>query len=443
MTPSIDYGTSLIFAFTLFFVGAVYAKYFSLRGYRGALLIFSIGFLVRILAVYGIYHYLIAAGGDGFVIGDDRQYDVVAKEIAGDIRAGLSGYKELNTGWVNVGYFNLGGWLYYHFGFDTVSARIFNAFLSSITSLFVYAIAQKSFGPKEGKISAWIYALLPSVIFWSTQHLKDSLVIYLTVIVMYSLIVKMGGIRGTLVALIQVVIAIFCLWFVRKDLCFPLAAMVAAALAIKLTPLGLVLDKKKIPLVLQGLGMGILLAAVLLITNMTKQGEEFQESLSGVGHYQEKLVRTGNAGFTNRLRVVSAGDIYKLPAAMLFTMAAPLPNFSAPADPRTLGLSLYAYLNIPLIILTPCILLGFYIMGKYKMSIIDSALIRWFPVAVLAGISIFYLGVLRYNSQLLFGFSIFAGVALANRRRFRVLLQLGYIGYGAALLAGLLLAIYL
>ena len=125
----VDILQSIVIAVFLYMGGVIYV-FFNKDGNRTlGIKIFSLAFLLRFISLYGIYYYLIYIGGDGFVIKDYRQYDVVAKLISHELNKGLDGYRQYGSGWKNIAYFNFNGWLYYYFNFDTLSSRMVNAFL--------------------------------------------------------------------------------------------------------------------------------------------------------------------------------------------------------------------------------------------------------------------------------------------------------------------------
>jgi len=129
----VDLLQSIAVAMLLYFLGLVYV--FLLKSGNKAIIIklFSFAFIVRIISVYAIYYYLISIGDDGFASRDDGYYDHVARQISYELSKGFSGFKEYGVGIVNIGYFNLNGWLYYYLNFDTLSARMINVVCSSLT----------------------------------------------------------------------------------------------------------------------------------------------------------------------------------------------------------------------------------------------------------------------------------------------------------------------
>ena len=183
---------SIFVVITFFFTGLFFI-YFLKKHDRSTLAkIFTVAFVLRVVTVFSLYFYLISIGGDGFVLDDDRKYDRVATQIASELSKGKIGYKQHGSGWSNIGYFNFNGWLYSTFDFDTISTRMLNALLGSLTALLFYLIFEKIFDRKRAAVVGYTIALLPNLIFWASVQFKDTAIIFCSAVLMYVLVCKLG-----------------------------------------------------------------------------------------------------------------------------------------------------------------------------------------------------------------------------------------------------------
>ena len=150
----------------------------------------------------------------------------------------------------------------------------------------------------------------------------------------------------------------------------------------------------------------------------SQAGSNFIGTVDKFNQVQEHLSSEGAAGFTRYMRISGPGDIYKLPAAMVFTSMAPLPNFGPTTDWRKYGHKIYSFINLSLVLLMPLVFFGFFKFTNVNMKFTDELLVKWLPLFTWASVSIFYMGVLRYKSGLLPYFVMWASVAWAYRHQY-------------------------
>lgn len=77
--------------------------------------------------------------------------------------------------------------LYSVFGYSTFLMRFLNSFLSIWTGIIVYFIGKEVFTPKMGKLAMAIFIFIPSVFVFSITLLRDNLVLFLAVVIIWSL----------------------------------------------------------------------------------------------------------------------------------------------------------------------------------------------------------------------------------------------------------------
>ena len=215
---------SLGVAISLYLIGLAYISTRKFAGRSFLIRIYSFAFVVRLLALFSIYFALLSLGGDGYVISDDRSYNLTALEIADDLKSQRGGYKQYDTGYSNIAYFNFNGFLYHHMGFDTLTMRVLNGFFGSIVIVLIYRIMLQLFDQRIARLAAIMVAVVPNMIFWSVSQVKDPLIIFSTFSIIYILICKLHSGRLALY-FIPYCAFMYMLWHLRKDFCFPLIAI--------------------------------------------------------------------------------------------------------------------------------------------------------------------------------------------------------------------------
>lgn len=409
---------SVFLFLALIIAGFVFIYFFksSDRNYLNKL--FFAAFCLRAIFVYIVYYYLVGVGGDGFVFIDDRTYDAAGQQIAHALNTGKDGY-ELQSWQQNPGYFYLNGFVYSLLGTDTFSMRVINAFLSSLTAVLVYEIARLLFDIKVAKIAGLLSAFLPSVVYLSVLQFKDTALVFVMVYTTYLLISRIDK-RISIQMIIALLISLFVMWYLRKDYTLPYIGIVLLWLILRYTHLEKWLEKMKKSgfSAFAGLGLLILGSVVLVALVNTQAGQIFIDRYDRITGTNQEFVEKASSnqiGFSRHLRINTASDLYKLPASVAFTTILPLPVAGWVTSGEKAGLALYSIANLFFILLLPYVLLGY--MQSKNISIVNSVMIRWFPVLVLVGISIVFMGVLRYKEQLMPFFIIWAAVALSERNK--------------------------
>ena len=428
---NIDIFLSLGVAVGLFFVGILFAVINRVPGQAFTIKVFSLAFILRMAAAFSIYYSLIAVGGDGFVIADDRAYDKTAHQIDRDLTNNRQGFKEVGEGYSNIAYFNLNGFVYHYLGFDTMTSRMLNVFFGAIIVLLGYYIMLQLFDIKLAKIAAVLMAVLPNLIFWSASQVKDPLITLCTMSLIYIMVCKFrSGI--TLSVVVAYLFFMVLLLFLRKDFCLPLIVVSIIWFVFRYTFFARYFnDPQRSVFMKMGL-MFILSIPLILGMISTQSGEELTDTISKFNEMQRELSdsngMSSSAGFSRYLRVVTPTDFYKLPLAMAFTAIAPLPSFRQVTDPVQYGAVLYSFTNIPLVLMMPFIFVGFVKFKSASMEFTDELLIKWLPMLILASITILYMGVLRYKTALMPYFMMWAAFGWCHRRRYKAHIELTYIG---------------
>lgn len=103
------------------------------------------------------------------------------------------------------------GLVYSYVGKNPLVLFFINSLANSLTIIFVYSLAKELGGKKVAPTAAIFVVLWPSLIFWSTQNFKDSLISFAVVLFFYSLLQFEGGLKIHFLPII-----IFCLFVLSK-----------------------------------------------------------------------------------------------------------------------------------------------------------------------------------------------------------------------------------
>jgi hypothetical protein len=85
------------------------------------------------------------------------------------------------------GYFHVIGIFYYLFGYSPITVKFINCLLGALIPILIYAIG-KNFNKSSDKIACCLVMFFPSLIIWSTTNLKDTSVVFVSIIMLWSAI---------------------------------------------------------------------------------------------------------------------------------------------------------------------------------------------------------------------------------------------------------------
>jgi hypothetical protein len=80
-------------------------------------------------------------------------------------------------------------------GYNTLFIKLINGLLAALASVYTYKLGKHFFDSSVGRFSAVITAFMPSLILWTSQNLKDSMVLFFS---MWALWVAAQGLHWTL-----------------------------------------------------------------------------------------------------------------------------------------------------------------------------------------------------------------------------------------------------
>jgi hypothetical protein len=219
----------------------------------------------------------------------------------------------------NFGFGHVVAGVYFVFGRYAVAVSYFNSLVGTITVLLVYVLARRFVQALVARRAAWLVALMPSMILWSSIAIKDPLMTILIVLcLLFCVRIKEHVTIGDVVGVALTLAAM-------QRLRFYMVYFVGFAI------LGsLVLDRGMrlvTGLYKQVLLVGIVLAlfALVGIIGPAQEGTEVL-SLQRVSSYRSGMAHTAESGFNNDVDVSSPGRaLLFLPIGMSVLLLGPFP----------------------------------------------------------------------------------------------------------------------
>lgn len=210
--------------------------------------------------------------------------------------------------------------IYYLIGRNIFAAQSFCAVFGAATAPMVYFCAVKMFNNKRvGKISAVAIAFFPSFIIWSSQLMKDGLIIFLLVLAM-TMVLQLQE-KFNYPALLLLIFSLFGIISLRFYIFYMVAIAVVGSFVVGLTGSVQSLIRRMAVLVLLGLGLTYL----GVIRNATVDFERFG-TLEQVQGSRLDLAQSAESGFNEDVDVSTAeGAISAVPIGFLYLMFAPFP----------------------------------------------------------------------------------------------------------------------
>jgi len=135
------------------------------------------------LIIRFVFIYIMFSNGTEYSGTDGLIYHQVAKDIARQLKSGIPVW---NLKYEYTWYTVLVGIQYAIFGVNRYAASFVNSFISILTGYYLTAIALKlKFNDRRSFIIGTIYMFIPSMIVWTADTRKESLIFFLIVIIWY------------------------------------------------------------------------------------------------------------------------------------------------------------------------------------------------------------------------------------------------------------------
>jgi hypothetical protein len=282
-------------------------------------------FLIALLARLGLGISVLYFGGTDFFAGDVYTYDAVGQRLV-EIWQGLPvpndqiTYRAGLTAGPAWGMYYLIGAIYFVCGQSILVGQSFCAVIGAATAPMIYFCAEKIFqNQRVAKLSAIAIALFPSFVLWSSQMLKDGLIIFLLVLVMTMILqLQVKFSYGSIAALI---FSLFGILSLRFYIFYIIVLAVVGSFTIGVNTSGKSIVRRV--LVIFILGLSLVYLGVL-----KNAGEEFETygSLEKIQQGRNYLRDAGDSGFGEEIDVsTTGGAIAALPVGMSYLMLAPFP----------------------------------------------------------------------------------------------------------------------
>lgn len=282
--------------------------------------IFLIALLVRLIFGFTIQLLEIKM----LIAEDIRLYDAVGWRLA-EIWQGLPIPNDSITaragmtsgpGW---GMNYLVGAIYYICGQSILTAQSFCAVIGATTAPMVYFCAERIYHNRQvAKISAILIALFPSFIIWSSQLLKDGLIVFLLVAAM-TMVLQLQR-KFNYLAIIALMFSLFGILSLRFYIFYMVAFAVAGSFVIGLNPSIKSVIRNTLVIVFLGIGLTYLGVIRTAETDFDQYLtlERVQISRADLASY--------NSGFGEDIDVsTTQGAISALPIGFSYLMFAPFP----------------------------------------------------------------------------------------------------------------------
>lgn len=221
------------------------------------------------------------------------------------------------AGW-GMNYF-VGG-LYFFLGRNILVAQSLCGVIGAATAPMVYICAQKVFqNIRVAKFSAFAIALFPSFIIWSSQLMKDGLIIFLLVLAM-TMVLHLQE-KFDYGAVVVLVLSLFGIMSLRFYIFYMVMAAVVSSFLIGTANTIPAIARRSVVLIVIGLGLtyfGVIRTASL---DLDRFG-----SLEAVQRSRSDLATSATSGFGAEMDVsTTEGAISALPVGLTYLMLAPFP----------------------------------------------------------------------------------------------------------------------
>jgi 4-amino-4-deoxy-L-arabinose transferase-like glycosyltransferase len=210
--------------------------------------------------------------------------------------------------------------VYYLTGRNIFAAQSLCAVFGAATAPMVYYCATKMFrNNRVAKISAVLIAIFPSFVIWSSQLMKDGLIIFLLVLAM-TMVLQLQE-RFSYLSVGLLIFALFGIFALRFYIFYMVAIAVAGSFIIGVTGTPQSIVRRSIALVLLGLGLTYL----GVLRNASVDFERYA-SLERIQSSRMDLAQSAESGFNEDVDVSTAeGAISAVPIGLLYLMFAPFP----------------------------------------------------------------------------------------------------------------------
>jgi len=170
--------------------------------------IFIIGLFIRLFLAIMFNAYVEAT----VFAGDDRAYEWVGSRLAKYWETG--NYCLLPRTYVDkIPYTIYNGVIYYILGHAPLVPKVINCFVGSFIAIYIFFITKHLFSRKAAILAALLTQFFPSLILWSTLNLKEALMIFALVLVIWKIITLQAEFRP--LSLVLLLLPIMIIYYLR------------------------------------------------------------------------------------------------------------------------------------------------------------------------------------------------------------------------------------
>ncbi len=342
-------GIAPAFATVFLFALAVSAwvlRWFPPAERRFVVTVFLVGLSLRYLLTL-IFHLFSLSHGNGgivsFIGGDSIGYSGAALTLSKIIQGHATlpmpiyigdVYRGILSNWDFSFYQNVYSYLltsiYFLFDYSPLAAKFMNCFFNSMAGVIVYAIAKRIYTVRIAKISMLFFMFFPTLIIWSTENLKDSLFLMLTLLSLWSLLQFQTNRRKIYLALLFLIVAL--LIGIRLKTFVKFFVIVSAVSAVLFYATVILKNNLKRLAV-----TGIIIAALLL-------GIGIQRKIDIYAHIKPFVIKSMT---THIGHITTGGTNYKLFPDSFYTRSDALDNITPRDTARYLIKSSFYFLLVP------------------------------------------------------------------------------------------------
>lgn len=288
---------------------------------RFVLRVFFIGLGLRLLFGFFIYVFELREFFGGDALTYDGRGAILAGywlgEVPGNSSDLLRGTSTAGPGW---GMTYLVGAIYVIFGKNFLAAQTFCGVIGAATGPLVYSCAERIFQNRSvARFSALAIAIFPSFIIWSSQLMKDGLIIFLLVLSVTMVLVLQE--KFNYLAVVLLVLSLGGIITLRFYIFYMIAVAVAGSFVIGLSSTNSSVLRRAAALVV----MGVALTYLGVIRTASTDLEKYAD-LDRIQNSRLDQARSAESGYTEDVDVsTTAGALTALPIGFIYLVFAPFP----------------------------------------------------------------------------------------------------------------------
>ena len=364
--------------------------------------IFIVGLLIRLVVGTIIY----VGHMEAFFGGDANTYDTFGGALNmswhGDAYAKEVFEKFMSGGATAWGMLYLVAGVYEMIGRNMLAIQFINAAIGAATAAVIYYTAQHLFSNiRVSRIAALLTCFFPSLILWSSQALKDAIIVLALALAMHATVHLVERVRFNQVLILSA--SLVTLLSLRFYIFYMMAAAVAGAFALGVRSLNAQSFIQRF-LVIAVIGLAFTWFGV--INSASTQFERFG-NLQAVQNSRLDAAQTAQSGFAKDVDVrTTGGALTAIPIGIIYLLFAPFPwQLTSMRQSITIPEMLVWWFSFPMLVL------GIWFAIKHKLRTVAPILL--FTTMLTLAYSLFQGNVgtaYRQRSQLLVFYFIFVAV---------------------------------